>query len=146
MPAQKPAPDRADPNYFLVKFGDRDAADFVVRDIQTGARLCWTNDHPEMKFPVEPRPGLRFVMHFWIHSRTLRDTGPVTLTVKVNNHLLGTVRCDHEGSYVFEHPVSLDWLHTGEQVHVLAEGTPVWIAPKDGAHLGYLIEEAGFRW
>jgi len=146
MPAQRHASGSGDPNYFLVKLDERDAKEYVVRDIQTGDRLNWTFEHPEMKFPVEPRPGLRFWMHFWIHERTIRDTGPVTLVVKLDGHLLGTVRCEHEGSYVFEQPVRLEWLSSGEPAHILAEASPLWIAPEDGAKLGYLIEEAGFRW
>jgi hypothetical protein len=146
MPPQKRAPETSDPNYLLVKFSDRDAGDYIVRDIQSGDGLCWTFAHPEMKFPVEPRPALRFYMHFWIHERTLHDTGPVTLTVKINGQLLGSVRCEHDGSYLFERPVPMQWLHSGEPVHVLAEATPLWTSPDGGPPLGYLIEEAGFRW
>ena len=146
MPPQKRPPETSDPNYFLVKFSDRNSGDHIVRDIQHGVQPCWTFDHPEMQFPVKPRPNLRFNMHFWIHERTFHDTGPVTLTVKVNGHLLGTVRCEREGSYVFDRPVPVEWVHLGEPVDVLAEAAPLWTSPDDGAHLGYLIQDAGFRW
>ncbi len=146
MPAQRHIPDASDPNYFLVRFTDSDIREYVVRDIQTGGRLCWTSDHPEMKFPIQPRAGLRFNMHFWIHSRTLTDTGPVTVVVRINDHTLGSMKCDHDGSYLFDRPVPSEWLKPGEPAHVLAESSPLWISPTDGAHLGYLMEEIGFRW
>jgi len=146
MPAQKQPPAGPDPNYFFIRFTDRDAGDYIVRDIQTGDNQVWTFDHPELKFPLEPRPGLYFRMIFWIHFRTLHDTGPVTLVVKVNGHELGRVRCEHDGKYVFDQPVPMDWLRSGEPVRVLAEASPLWTSPDGGAHLGYLMEEAGFHW
>jgi hypothetical protein len=146
MPAQKRPPEVSDPNYFLLTLSDPRAGDYVVRDIQHGVPSCWTFDHPEMRFPLKPRPNLRFTMHFRIHPRTFHDTGPVTLTVKVNGHPLGTLRCEREGSYVFDRPVPSEWLHLGEPVRVLAEADPLWTSPDDGAHLGYLIEDAGFGW
>ena len=143
MPVQRPAPDASDPNSFLVRFSDHDANEYVVRDIQQNGN--WAFDHPEMKFPIQARAGLRFTMQFSIPTDTFKDTGPVTVTVKINDHQLGSERCEHAGSYIFERPIPLDWLPSGEPVHVLAEATPLWTA-EDGAHLGYLLEEAGFHW
>ncbi len=139
-------PQRVDPSYFLVKFSDPDADEYVVRDIRPGDARRWTTDHPEMRFPIEPRPGLRFEMSFWIVATTFRETGPVTLVVKINGQPLGSVYCQHPGNYRFERPVPLNWLRSGEPVRLLAEASPLWTVPADGAHLGYLIEEAGFRW
>ena len=85
-------------------------------------------------------------MSFHIHEKLFRDTGPVTVAVKINGHLLGSIYCDHVGDYRFNHAVPPEWVHFPEPVHVLAESSPLWTAPEDGAHLGYLIKEAGFRW
>jgi hypothetical protein len=93
---------------------------------------------------VQPRPGLRFVMSIWVVDMTLHDTGPVTIVVRVNGHVLGSVRCPKAGNYRFDQPVPLEWLHAGEPVHVLAEASPLWTSNLDGKHFGYLIEEAGF--
>jgi len=139
-------PQRVDPSYFLIKFSDLDADEYLVRDIYPGDARRWTADHPEMCFPIEPRPNLRFELSFLISSATLVDTGPVTLAVKINGHPLGSVYCPHAGNYRFDRPVPLHWLRPGEPVRVLAEVNRLWTSPTDGAHLGYLIEEAGFRW
>ena len=85
-------------------------------------------------------------MSFWIAATTLRDTGPVTVVVKINGHVLGSIRCDQARNYRFDRPVPLEWVRPGEAVLVLAESSPLWTAPGDGARLGYLLEGAGFRW
>jgi len=99
-----------------------------------------------MSFPIEPRPSLRFEMSFLIVDTIFRDTGPVTLVVKINGHRLGSVYCQHAGNYRFDRPVPLNWRRSGEPLRVLAEVNRLWTSPADGAHLGYMIEEAGFRW
>ena len=145
MPAQKRPPSASDPGSY-VNFNQPDADECIVRDINPGDGRRWTRDHPEMKFWVRREPGLRFSMTLWIAEATLRDTGPVTLTVKINGNVLGSIRCSQARNYRFEQPVPLDWVRPGEPVFVLAEASPLWTAPRDGAHLGYLLEEAGFRW
>ena len=147
MPAQRQPPVADDPSPWrpYVKFSDPDADDYIVRDIFPGDARRWTSDHPEMKFRLQPRPGMRFSMNFTIVGATFRDTGPVTVTIRVNNRQLGVVRCDHPADYHFEQPVPIAWLGSGDPVKVLAEANPLWTAPSDGAHLGYLIVEAGFR-
>jgi hypothetical protein len=141
MPAQP-----VDPSYFFITFSDLEADEYLVRDFYPGGARRWTADHPEMRFPIEPRPSLRFEMSFWIVAATFRDTGPVTLLVNINGHRLGSVYCRHAGNYRFDLPVPLHWLRAGEPVRVLAEVNRLWTASADGAHLGYVIEEAGFRW
>ena len=147
MPTQKPTPNGSDPRATVLNFSDPTAIEYIVRDISpTPGTERWTFDHPEMWLPVEPHPGLRFEMRFHIHPNTFRDTGPVTVTVKINGHLLGSIHCDHVGSYQFDQPVPEEWVHAGEPTHILAEASPLWTAPEDRTHLGYLIDEAGFRW
>src|SRR2546421_398095 len=98
MPPQKPAPHGSDPRAVFLTLSERDADEYIVRDITPGgAPGSWTLDHPEMRIPVEPRPGLRFEMSFHIHEKLFRDTGPVTVAVKINGHLLGSIYCDHVG-------------------------------------------------
>ena len=147
MPAQRHQPDADDPppSGTYVSFADFDAGDYIVRDINPGGARRWTLDHPEMRFRIEPQPGLRFSMDFAIVDTTFRHTGPVTVTVKINGHSLGVIRCARPRDYHFERPVPAEWLHPGEPATVVAEASPLWTASKDGVHLGYLLEQAGFR-
>ncbi len=147
MPAQRRPPGGLDPVEWrsYVKFVEPDADKFVVRDIGPSPGWNWTFDHPELRFFVQPRPGLRYVMSFWMVDTTMRATGPVTVVVKINGHLLESVRCTKPGNYHVNQLVPLDWLPVGEPVHVLAEASPLWTSNLDGKHLGYLLEEAGFQ-
>jgi hypothetical protein len=145
MPPQKRPPEALDPDSY-VNFSQPGADECIVRDINPGDGYRWTRDHPELKFWVRRQPGLRFSMSFWIATATLRDTGPVTVAVKINGHLLVNIRCNQARNYRIDRPVPLEWVCPGEPVLVLAESSPLWTAPGDGAHLGYLLEGAGFRW
>jgi len=150
MPPQRhpsTGPDPPDWRSF-VKFNDPDQSGFVVQDIGPGDGQAWTFDHPELRFRVRPRPGLRFALTIRMAGQTLRDTGPVTITIKINGHLLGEIRTVLEGDYHFEQAVPVDWITIGEPVHVAMEANPLWTDPSNppgGMRLGFLIVEAGFR-
>ena len=146
MPAQAPASIEPDPppHRSFVNFSDPDADEYIVRDINPGGERRWTLDHPELKFTVAPKPGLRFKMDFSIAEQTFKDTGPVEVVVKLNGNVLSKIQCGHPGEYHLERPVPLPWLEAGRPVHVTADAWPLWTAPGDGAHLGYLIQRAGF--
>lgn len=147
MPAQEQGPAWPDPppNLSFVRFSERGADQFIVRDIWSGIGAPrWALEHPELKFTVQPKPNLRFVLSFDIHERTFRATGPVTLRVKINGHALPPFLCPHAGGYRMEQPVPSDWIQDGKDVRVLAEASPLWLSPEDGSRLGYLIREAGF--
>lgn len=150
MPRQRPSPQAVDPPAWrsFVTFGDPDQAGFVLRDIGPGDGQAWTFAHPELRFWVRPRPGLRFSLVIRLVQRTLRDTGPVTITIKVNGHPLGSIHADHDGEYHFDQPVPADWIQIGEPVNVSMEANHLWVdpaGPPDGVRLGFLIVEAGFR-
>ena len=150
MPAQRKPPQGVDPPGWrsFVKFDDPDQAGFVLRDIGPGDGQAWTSDHPVLRFWVRPRPGLRFVLMIRMAGQTLRDTGPVTVTINVNGHFLGTIYGPHEGDYHFEQPVPTEWIQLGDPVDVSMQANPLWTdpaSPPGGMRLGFLIVEAGFR-
>lgn len=131
-----------------MKFGDPDQARFVLQDIGPGDGQAWTFDHPKLRFWVLPRPGLRFALTIRMVEQTLRDTGPVTISIHVNGHPLGSIRAAHEGDYHFEEPVPIEWIQRGEPVDVSMEADRLWTdpaRPPGAMRLGFLIVEAGFR-
>jgi hypothetical protein len=148
MPDQRILPVATDPPPIgsFVDFGKEDGVDYVVRDIDMGGDARWTRDHPQLKFRLEPKSGLRLVMDFIVVQETFLATGPVTVQVNVNDHPLESIRCTHAGDYRFEKPVPAEWVTSGGPTYVTAEAAPLWIAPSDGVHLGYLLLRAGFRW
>jgi hypothetical protein len=147
MPEQRMLPAGVDPPPFgsFLDFASGDGIDYIVHDIDAGGAARWTRDHPEMQFHVEPKPSLHLIVDFIIVAETLRSTGPVTLTVKVNDTRIGSIRCEHAGEYHFEKPVPPELIRKNVPTRLTAEAIPVWVSPTDGAHLGYLILRAGFR-
>ena len=148
IPVQRRLPIGVDPPPFgsFLDFGADDGLDYIIRDIDAGGAARWTRDHPEMQFNVEFKPSLHLVVDFIVVAETFRSTGPVTLIVKVNDSQIGSMRCDRAGEYHFEKPVPRELIKNNTPTRVTAEASPVWVSPSDGAHLGYLILRAGFRW
>ncbi|MEO8132327.1 MAG: hypothetical protein ABJF23_14805 [Bryobacteraceae bacterium] len=147
MPEQRWLPATVDPPPFgnFLDFATNDGLDYIVRDIDGGGVARWTRDHPELQFNVAYKPSLHLVVEFIIVGETFRATGPVTISVKVNNHLLGSMRCTHEGEYRFDKPVGAELITRDGPTRVIMEANPVWVSPSDGAHLAYLLLRAGFR-
>jgi hypothetical protein len=54
------------------------------------------------------------------------------------------VRYEGGGQKRFEKPVPAAWLRTDADILVAAEIDKVWIAPADGARLGFILSRAGF--
>ena len=146
MPVQRVLPQAPDPPPLasFIDFASGDSVDYVVRDIDPTGDWRWARDHPELQFHVEREGPLRLIIDFAIADRTFQDTGPVTLTVKVNRVEVGTMRCDRGGEYHFEHPVPVELIPENGLTLVTAEANPVWVSPGDGTHFGYLIRRAGF--
>jgi hypothetical protein len=76
-----------------------------------------------------------------VAERTLRDTGPVTITFFVNDKEVGRERYDKEGIKRF---TTQTLLGKGD-VRLAIEVDKVWRAPSDGNELGFLLVQAGFR-
>jgi hypothetical protein len=84
-------------------------------------------------------------MDFSIVETAFRDTGPVTLSCFVNDHLLASLHCRRPGDYHIEKPVPSSWLGGTGPTVVRAVLDKVWVAPADGTRLGYVLPRAGIR-
>ena len=65
---------------------DPHADAYLVKDVadQGPGTWRWVYDHPVLRFLVPDVPRLKFAMDFAIPERTMRETGPVTLTFSIN--------------------------------------------------------------
>lgn len=149
IPAQlnySPAADPGPPPPFI-EMADPRAQDCIVRDVSGGVEGTgwrWTYLDPTLKFYLQRVDGQTFVMDFSIVPATFRDTGPVTLSCYINDRLLTTVHCAHPGDYHLVKPVPREWLENANPAIVRAVLDKVWVAPADGARLGYILIRAGF--
>jgi hypothetical protein len=138
-------PQRAEEPIF-VAMRDRRANDHIVRDIDRTDRAewRWTNQRPELRFTLKTVANLKLAMDFIINEKTFAQTGPVTVTFYVNDHLLAKHRYAGPGPQHFEQPVPAEWLKLGDPTLVAAAVDKPYIAPADGVKLGFLLTRAGF--
>jgi len=104
----------------------------------------WVEPRAELMFRLESKQHLRFVMEFAIPEVTFAQRGPVVLSVAINGNLLERTRYDKGGEYRFEKPVPAEWLRTDFHNYVALEVDKPWLAPQDGARLGFILKSAGF--
>jgi hypothetical protein len=115
--------------------------DFAPSD---GQPSRWALDHPVMRFFVPAAPRLKFKMDFALPERCFRDTGPVTLTFRINGEVFDQHRFDSPGSQHYEHDVPAALIRTNAVNFVAADPSPVWVSKADGGRMGYVLAAAGF--
>jgi hypothetical protein len=131
----------------FVNLGDRNADAYIVRDVTEsaeGGTWRWTRKHPELRFFLDSIDHLTYAMDFSIAETTLKDTGPVTLTISINGNLLDTLHHDTPGERHYKKPVPAKFLRLKTVNHVSMEIDPVWVSKTDGAILGFILTRAGF--
>ncbi len=131
--------------YFL-SMADPNADAYLVKDVATEGpgTWRWVYDHPVLRFFVPDVPRLKFAMDFAIPERTLRETGPVTLTFTVNGKLLDRLRCEKPGEQHYAHDVPPGMLRANALNLVAIDPDPVWVSKADGGRLGFILSRAGF--
>jgi hypothetical protein len=138
-----PAPNKL--SYF-VSLSDPGADAYLIHDFapSDGGASRWALDHPVLRFFVPAASRLRFTMDFALPERMFRDTGPVTLTVRINGELLDRHRCDTAGQQHYEHDVPPSLLRANAVNLVAIDPDPVWVSKTDGTRIGFILARAGF--
>jgi hypothetical protein len=131
---------------YFFSMSDRNADEYLVKDVASEGpgTWRWVYDHPELRFFVPDVPRHKFAMVFSIPERTLRDTGPVTLTFRVNGRVLDRLRCEKAGEQHYAHDVPAGMLRAGAINLVAIDPDPVWVSKADGGRLGFILSRAGF--
>lgn len=131
---------------YFVSLSDPNADAYLVHDFapSDGGASRWALDHPVLRFFVPAAPRLRFAMDFALPERTFRDTGPVTLTFRINGELLDRHRCDTAGQQHYEHDVPPPLLRPNAVNLVAIDPDPVWVSKSDGGRIGFVLARAGF--
>jgi hypothetical protein len=135
------------PTFF--EMGDPRVNQLIVRDVSRtaeGPGWRWTREKPALRLPLNSANATPpdFAMDFTIVDTVFRGTGPVTLSISINGHLLGTVPCDHPGDFHFEKAVPAEWLAGANSATVEAALSKLWTVPSDGSKLGYILTREGF--
>ena len=131
----------------FVNLGSPDAEEHIVRDVSDNAEgggWRWTGKRPELRFHLDSTEHMNFKADFSIAEVTMKETGPVTISVFINGALLDTIRCGEPGERHFEKPVPPNFLRARAVNVVAMEIDKVWVAKDDGAVLGFILTRAGF--
>ena len=131
----------------FIGMNDLSADAYIVRDISrtTEAGLWrWAFRHPELRFYLRGIEKLRFVMDMGVPETTFKETGPIVLTILINEHRLDNVRIDQAGDRHIEKPVPPAFLHAGSENFVSFETDKQWVSKEDGAVLSFVLTRAGF--
>jgi hypothetical protein len=83
-------------------------------------------------------------VEYSVAEATFKDTGPVHFKFFVNEKLLGEAHHDKPGAYTFEKPVPAQMLRANAENDLAVEVDKPWIAPGDGAKLGFILTSIGF--
>lgn len=131
----------------FANFGEKKADAYIVRDvsdaIQSGA-WRWTGKKPELRFFLESVDHLTFTMDLSIAEITLKDTGPVSISVRINGNLLDTLHYDAHGEQHFKKAVPAQFLRPKAINHVSMEVDKPWVSKTDSQVLGFILTRAGF--
>jgi hypothetical protein len=130
----------------FVNLGEPSADAYIVRDVTGYADSSWrwTRKRPELRFFLDSVEHLKFKADFSIADVTLKDTGPVTISVFINGHLLESLKYASSGRKEFEKPVPATFLLPKSVNFVALEIDKVWVSKTDGAVLGFILTSAGF--
>ena len=144
-PAQFAAAAPPDPPLLWVGYPSRGArilGEVLVDAASKGS--AWTTQHPAFAFTLEKAEDLDLFVRFSVHSDTFLHTGPVTLTVRVNDELIDRPRFDSPGEREYSHLVTAQVLQRQNPAVVRLDVDPVWTAA-DGVKLGILLFAVGFE-
>jgi len=132
---------------FFLSMADANADAYLVKDVANRGpgTWRWVYDHPVLRFFVPAVPRLKFAMDFALPARTLRETGPVTLTFRINGKLLDRLRCEEPGEQHYAHDVPPGMLRVNAINLVAIDPDPVWVSKADGGRLGFILSRAGFK-
>jgi hypothetical protein len=116
----------------------------VVKDVVVDEQgpWRWTGQDPELRFFLSSTRDRTLIVEFVINDRTFRDTGPVTVSFYVNDHLAGEETFKSDGDKSFEKAIASEWLEGKPETRVRLHVHNVWPIP--GANLGILLKRIGF--
>jgi hypothetical protein len=148
-PPQRPVFEAPHSSVRVLDMADSDAETHFVRDISPSLEANtwrWTEKRPTIRMFPGTTERLSYFIDFAIPGATFTQTGPVTMSFFVNDHLLDRVRYTAPGRLHFEKPVPADWIHANDYTILTAEIDKLWIPAKaDAKPLGFILVSLGLE-
>jgi hypothetical protein len=148
-PSQRPVFETPFGGVRVLNMADADAETLFVHDISPALQANtwrWTGKRPAIRMFPGTAQKLNYSIDFTIPSATFAQTGPVTVTFFVNDHLLDQVHYAAPGPQRFEKRVPAEWLDANGYATLAAEIDKVWIPEKrDAQPLGFILVSLGLE-
>jgi hypothetical protein len=148
-PPQRPVFEAPSSGVRVLNMADADAETHFVQDISPALEADtwrWTGKRPAIRMFPGTTQRLSYVMDLAIPVATFTQTGPVTVSFFVNDHLLDRVRYSAPGRRRFEKAVPGEWLDANGYAILNAEIDKLWIPPERGAKpLGFILVSLGLE-
>jgi hypothetical protein len=129
----------------VVNMADYFAPKHFVQDIseKLEANWRWCQQRPTVKILPYSNEDLKFTIDFTLPEVTFKDTGPITMSFYVDNHLVDRVRYDQFGGKHFEKPIPANWVTPEQETILAAEIDKMWVSKEDGKRFGFILTRIG---
>jgi hypothetical protein len=148
-PAQRPFFEAPPEAARILSMADADAESHFVQDISAeleGNTWRWTGKRPTIRLHLNSNQKLVYSIDFAIVDSTFQQTGPVSVSLFVNDHLLDRVRCTSPGRRRVAKPVPVEWLEPDQNATLAAEIDKLWTPPQAGGKpLGFVLVALGLE-
>lgn len=149
-PSQKIMPSGPEPllGPATVRMSDLAVDSSIVKDVlqaDPGSAWRWTNQNPRVRIWFDRSKPQVFYLRFTLAGVILKQVGPLTIRMIVNDKVLDTRRFEKEQHYEYSNPVPAAALGVEDNAILGLDIDPVYVSPRDGVKLGVLLEEIGLK-
>ena len=129
----------------MVTMEDPDAPKRFVQDISNSAvgTWRWVEKRPTVRLRLSSNKNLKYTVDFTLPDVTFKETGPVTITFYVTDHVLDQVHYPKPGYQHFEKAVPPEWVTPNEFTQVGAEIDKTWFSKDDNTTYGFILTRIG---
>lgn len=119
---------------------------YIIQDIPRGEKgpWRWAGARPTVRIYLTSTADTRMFVEYSVAEATFKDTGPVNFKFFVNGQLLGEAHHDKPGAYTFDKLAPYQMLKPNSENDLAVEIDKPWVAPGDGAKLGFILTSIGF--
>jgi hypothetical protein len=131
----------------IVNMADGDVESHLVSGVTdiSGSSWRWTEQRPTIRLTVRSVENLKYLIDFTVVGTTFEQTGPVTVSFFVNDHLLGSQRYTAPGDQHYEAKVPDGLVQANKEITVAAEIDKLYTPPPPGQRLGFILTRIGLK-
>ncbi len=129
----------------FVAMSDPNADAYIVQGFRAKSEGAWrwAHEHPVLRFFLPALGRAKFSMALTLPDQTFRLTGPVTLTLAINGHVLDRVRYEKPGEQQYAHDVPAAFLKP-QGINTVAIEPDRVAEANPGEKLSFVLIRAGF--